>query len=161
MCGRAVRAVCASHCPSYVVRRGNAQRQSCRMAQSSRQLAIVLALCAFGATPAVRAANKSFLHGTALVNLRDSDRKLQNEAALQALEDPDTNALREWKNPESGHSGRAQSSGHYKSEDGLGCRKLKLWTQAKGIENQFAFPVCKTQDGAWFIASGKKLTPVK
>lgn len=126
--------------------------------ETARNTAVALALCAIGAITIAHAANKRFLSDTALVYLGESDRRLQGEAALQALEDADPKASREWKNPESGYSGRAQSFGNYKSEDGLHCRKLKLRTQARGIDSQFAFPACKGQDGSWFIASGKKLT---
>lgn len=103
------------------------------------------------------AADLAFLRDTAITALTDADRKLQNEAILSALEDPQPQTAKEWNNPKTRASGRAQTLGNFKTEEGLHCRKLQVLTQAKGIDNQFSFPVCKSERGEWFIASGKKL----
>jgi surface antigen len=109
-------------------------------------------------TPGVAfSANAGFLNDTAITALTDADRKIQLDTALAALESTDPTSTKEWRNPTSGSSGRIETLGNFKSEDGLHCRKMKLFTRAKGIESQFAFPVCKNTNGEWFIASGKKL----
>jgi surface antigen len=116
-------------------------------------------LAALVATATVSfAGNLGFLNDTAIAALTDEDRKMQLDAAVSALESADGKATREWTNPATHSFGRTESSGNYKSEDGLHCRKMKLFVQAKGIESQFAFPVCKGADGEWFIATGKTLT---
>lgn len=117
----------------------------------------VLLLSASLPCSSVLAANAGFLKDTALTYLTDDDRKMQVATALAVLEGADANGAREWSNPATGASGRSQSLGNFKSSDGLHCRKLKLSTQAKGIDSEFAFPVCKGKDGEWFIASGKEL----
>lgn len=119
------------------------------------------ALGVIGLPAVVAAAGAAFLKDTAMADLTDADLKLQNETAISVLEDPASDASKEWNNPNSGSSGRSESLGNFKSDDGLHCRKLRLWTQAKGIESRFAFPVCKGEDGTWFIASGKKLSKVQ
>jgi|JRYI01.1.fsa_nt_gb surface antigen len=103
------------------------------------------------------AANTGFLKDTALAFLSEEDMKLQTATALSVLEGADARGLKEWKNPKSGARGRSQGLGNFKSSDGLHCRKLRLWVEARGIETQFSFPVCKGNDGEWFIASGKTL----
>jgi surface antigen len=108
-------------------------------------------LAAFGA-------NTGFLNDTAIAALTEDDRKIQVETAVNVLESSAEKSAKDWTNPATGSSGRVESSGNFKSEDGLHCRKMKLFTRAKGIESQFAFPVCKKPSGEWFIASGKKLT---
>lgn len=107
------------------------------------------------------AASAGFLQDTGHAFLSEEDGALQVEAAMKVLEDTDPRTSRQWRNPKSGSSGRAQGLGNLRSDDGLHCRQLRLWTQAKGVESQFAFPVCKGSDGEWFIASGKKLSKVR
>lgn len=109
---------------------------------------------------AALAGNTGFLNDTAIAALSDEDRKLQLEAALQALESTELNASRDWRNPASGASGRIDSFGKFRTDDGLRCRQVTLFARAKGIESQFAFPVCQRTSGEWFIASGMKLTPL-
>ena len=110
-------------------------------------------------TPGVAfSANAGFLNDTAITALTDADRKIQLDTALVVLESADPKSTKEWQNPTTGSSGRIETLGNFKSEDGLHCRKMKLFTRAKGIESQFAFPVCKKVTGEWFIASGKQLT---
>lgn len=103
------------------------------------------------------AAGLGFLKDSALVALTDADRKLQLETALRVLDGPGMQESSEWKNPESGSSGRVEAQGKFTAEDGSYCRKLSLQTRANGVESQFSFPVCKDPHGQWFIASGKKI----
>lgn len=116
------------------------------------------ALCAI-ASPCL-AGNLTFLKGTSFAQLDDTDRALQLEAARQVLESHDGQTQQEWSNAQSGASGRVRSLGIFRSEDGLHCRKVRVSSTAKGVESQFTFPVCKTTQGDWLIASGKKLEKV-
>jgi hypothetical protein len=104
------------------------------------------------------AGNETFLSDTAIAALTEADRKLQLDAVLSVLESTDAKAAKEWQNPQTGSSGRSESVGNFKSDEGLHCRKLRLFTQSRGIDSQFAFPVCKNASGEWFIASGMRLT---
>ena len=115
-------------------------------------------LLAILSTPLL-AANAGFLKDTALAYLTDEDRRLQTDTAISVLDNADATAAKDWKNPKTGSSGRSESLGNFRSQDGLRCRKLRLSTTARGIDSQFSFPVCKSAAGEWFIASGKQLTP--
>jgi hypothetical protein len=106
------------------------------------------------------AANLSFLKHTPLHWFTDEDFRLMNEAAAFVLNDQDPLAKREWTNPGNGYSGWAQGGGSFKSDDGLECRKLRIWTQAKGVESNDVYPVCRDSSGRWRLASGKNLTPI-
>ena len=107
---------------------------------------------------AAPAAGLGFLRRTPIYYFTDGDLKLMSDAALQILNGSDPSAQREWNNPKTGYSGKVQGLGRFKSSDGLDCRKLKLWNQAKGIEGESTFPVCRSAGGEWQLASGKELT---
>lgn len=126
-------------------------------AQVSGGIAL-LALATFASV--CGAQNLTFLHDTTAVALTDEDRKLQSEAGVAVLSDPNPRLTKEWRNPASGHSGSIQGLGDLRSEDGLHCRKIKIFTAAGGRKNQLVMPVCLTAEGDWMFASGKKLTPV-
>jgi len=133
-----------------------ASTQSTRARLTSALLTSLLTMLA---TTSVFAANAGFLKDTALAYLTDEDRRLQTDTAISVLENVDAAAAKDWKNPKTGSSGRSESLGNFRSQDGLHCRKLRLSTTARGIDSQFSFPVCKSAAGEWFIASGKQLTP--
>jgi hypothetical protein len=123
--------------------------------------ALTAALCVFfacGTVNDVFAAGAMFLQDTAHAALTEEDKKLQHDNAISVLNGEDANGSKEWSNPKTRSSGRSQSLGNLKSEDGLHCRRLRLYTNAKGVESQLTFPVCKNVGGDWFIASGMKLT---
>lgn len=105
-----------------------------------------------------KAATLDFLENTAISFLKQADIELQRDTALSVLESGDPRSTQEWKNAASGYSGRVQGLGAFNSDDGLVCRKLKIWTQAEGVESEFVFPFCKDASGEWFIASGKRLS---
>lgn len=116
-------------------------------------LAAAMCLCAQSA----HANNLGFLKNTPAALLTDEDRELQRAAMTEVLEGENAKAQKEWKNPHSGHSGLIKSLGNYRSEDGLHCRKLKISNLAEGLKNEATYPVCKTAQGEWIAASGKKL----
>ncbi len=116
-------------------------------------LAMLAAVCT--------AQNLTFLEHTPAVALTEDDRKLQEEAGIKVLSDPNPRVAKKWKNPATGHSGSFQALGDLRSEDGLRCRRIKILTEAGGRKNQMTVPVCLTASGDWMFASGKKLTPVE
>jgi surface antigen len=107
---------------------------------------------------AVQANNLGFLKNTVAALLTDEDRELQRAAMTAVLDDDNPTTQKEWKNSQSGHSGSIRSLGNYRSEDGLHCRKLKIANLADGLKNEATYPACKTPEGEWIVASGKKLT---
>lgn len=117
----------------------------------------VVGLSVLGSPSTSNAFTLGFLEDTAISLLKEADIKLQRAAALTVLESDDAHSAQEWKNSSSGNSGRVQGMGDFNSDDGLACRKLRIRTQAKGVESEFVFPFCKRADGEWLIASGKRL----
>lgn len=104
--------------------------------------------------------NLTFLQDAPGVTFTDEDRRLQSEAAYAVLTDPNPRLFKEWKNPQTGHSGSFHGLGNLRSEEGLHCRKIKILSQADNRKNQMTLPVCQTTDGAWMFASGMKLAAV-
>ena len=106
------------------------------------------------------AAGLGFLKNSPIYFFTQADLDLMNETALAVLNDSDPEASKEWSNSKTGYSGRVQSLGRYRSSDGEDCRKVKVWNQAKGLQSEAIYPVCKTASGDWQLASGKELTKV-
>src|SRR5687768_17613154 len=116
----------------------------------SNSAQIACAVLTILTTTPLLAANAGFLKDTALAYLTDEDRRMQTQTAIAVLDDVAAKAAKDWKNPKTGASGRSESLGNFRSNDGLHCRKLRLLTTAKGIDSQFSFPVCKNAGGEWF-----------
>ena len=127
---------------------------------SSRSLFCCLLLM-IGVPGATDAAGLDFMKNAPIYFFTSEDRALMRSATLEVLNDEDGHTVREWKNPRNGYSGKVQGMGVFRSDDGLVCRKVKIWTQAKGIENEATYPACRRSDGTWSIASGKHLTRIE
>ncbi len=123
-------------------------------------IAVTLASLLMAAAAPAGAAGLGFLKETPLYYFGDADRKLMNTAVLAVLNDDNGEAAQEWSNPRNGYSGKVQGTGKFKSADGLDCRKLKIWMQAKGVESESLYPVCRDKGGDWRLAAGKELTRV-
>lgn len=121
---------------------------------------IVAAFAAFTVLAAApgHAAGLGFLKETPLYYFGDADRKLMNAAVLTVLNADDGHSAQEWRNPRNGYSGKVQGTGKFRSEDGLDCRKLKIWMQARGVESESLYPVCRVSGGEWRLAAGKQLS---
>lgn len=118
---------------------------------------VAIAALAVASPTLVGAAGLGFLKDTPLYYFTEQDMQLMFDTANSVLNDPDPTALREWVNPKNKYSGKVESLGAFKSTDGLPCRKLRVWTQARGIENTAIYPVCKTSQGEWQLSSGREL----
>ncbi|HEY5806695.1 MAG TPA: RT0821/Lpp0805 family surface protein [Povalibacter sp.] len=105
-------------------------------------------------------AGLGFLNNAPISYFTDADLKLMHGAVLEVLNDADGTTVREWKNPSTGYSGKVQGMGKFRTADGLDCRKIKVWNQAKGIESESVYPVCRAAGADWRLASGKELLPV-
>lgn len=103
------------------------------------------------------AAGLGFLKNTPLYYFTEQDLQLMSDAANVVLNDPDSTTVREWSNPKNKYSGKVEGLGSFKSTDGLQCRKLRIWTQARGVENIATYPVCKNVQGQWQLSSGREL----
>lgn|SRR5690606_7211417 len=126
--------------------------------QERHALVCIVAMLVLGLSAMLsHAGNLTFLRNTSFALLDDTDRALQLDAAKRVLESDDARSSQEWTNPSSGSSGRVQSLGIFKSEDGLHCRKVRVSSTSQGVESRLTIPVCRTSDGDWLIASGKQL----
>jgi hypothetical protein len=107
------------------------------------------------------AAGLGFLNNTPLSYFTEQDLQLMRDAAASVLDDVNPQAVREWTNPANKYSGKIEGLGSFRSSDGFRCRKLRITTQAKGIESAATYPVCKTAKDEWQLASGKELVKDK
>lgn len=119
---------------------------------SYRLRAIVVVLLSALTSTLAAAAGLGFLQETPLAYFTDRDRELLREAATAVLKDPDAAAVREWMNPQNNYSGKIEGLGAYTASDGAPCRKLRISTQARGVQNVASYSVCRTADGDWKIA---------
>jgi len=135
--------------------------------KSGREMIMISRVCALSLLAIVTAivpstavsAGLAFLKTSPIYYFDDTDRKMMMDAAQQVLNDADGSAMREWKNPGTSASGKVQGLGKFRSEDGLECRKVKVSNQARGLESEATYPVCRDTNGEWRLASGKQLVP--
>lgn len=105
---------------------------------------------------AVCASDYAFLaQHTAFARYDDTDKQLMLEAAREVLE-AEGPLRREWKNPETGHSGDLEALNSFESTKGRFCKRVRFRNRAGTIENRSSYPVCRGADGIWKIDSGAK-----
>lgn len=119
---------------------------------------LVIAIIAASVPMLSSAAGLGFLNNTPLSYFTEQDFQLMRAAVQAVLEDPDPATVREWRNPQNQYSGKIEGLGAFKSANGLQCRKLRVSTQAKGVESAATYPVCRDASNEWHLASGKELT---
>lgn len=120
-------------------------------------LRLVIAAVALSVPMLGSATGLGFLNNTPLSFFTQQDFQLMRAAVKAVLEDPDPMTVREWLNPANQYSGKIEGLGAFKTSDGLPCRKLRVSTQARGIESAATYPVCRTAGDEWQLASGKEL----
>lgn len=128
-----------------------------RARKSFRLIIATAAIAAAGVPLSSAATGLGFLNNTPLSFFTPQDFDLMRDAVKAVLEDPDPTTVREWLNPKNQYSGKIEGLGAFKSSDGLACRKLRVSTQARGIESAATYPVCRTASAEWQLASGKEL----
>jgi surface antigen len=101
--------------------------------------------------PAAWASNLSFLEDSPMTYFDKEDMRLQREAALKVLEDKSSRAQQTWKNPATGHSGKVHGLGAFTSQDGLACRRVRIFNRAEGVESQATYTVCKYAEQGWMF----------
>ena len=92
---------------------------------------------------------------TPLSHFDEQDKALLLEAASEVLNAKGP-AKKQWKNPETGHSGELQTLNSFNSEDGRFCKSVRIRNRAGALENRSLYPVCRGSDGVWKIDSGAK-----
>ena len=125
--------------------------------RTCKSLSLIIAIAAAGLPMLSAATGLGFLNNTPLSFFTQQDFDLMRDAVKTVLEDPNPTTVREWLNPKNQYSGKIEGLGAFQSSDGLPCRKLRVSTQARGIESAATYPVCRTASDEWQLASGKKL----
>ncbi|HEY4369645.1 MAG TPA: hypothetical protein VGN07_20595 [Steroidobacteraceae bacterium] len=114
------------------------------------------------------AAGLGFLGNTPLSYFTAQDKQLISDTVNLVLADSNPATAREWLTSTDSYSGKypgkysgkVEGLGAFKSTDGLQCRKIRISTQAKGIESAAVHPACRTASDDWQLASGRTLEKV-
>ena len=112
----------------------------------------VIAIVATACLPAPAAAqNLSFLKDAALSYFDDKDVAMLMETVDAALDEQQPHAVREWKNPGTGNSGKAEVLGTVKSAAGTPCKRLRITNVAhNGVSGRASHTFCKETD-KWMV----------
>jgi hypothetical protein len=119
------------------------------------KLSVLLVLIvATGFLPAPLAAqNLSFLKDAALSYFDDKDVAMLLETVDAALDEQQPHAVREWKNPGTGNSGKAEVLGTVKSAAGTPCKRLRITNVAhNGVSGRASHTFCKETD-TWMVVA--------
>jgi hypothetical protein len=119
------------------------------------KLSVLLVLIvATGFLPAPLAAqNLSFLKDAALSYFDDKDVAMLLETVDAALDEQQPHAVREWKNPGTGNSCKAEVLGTVKSAAGTPCKRLRITNVAhNGVSGRASHTFCKETD-TWMVVA--------
>ena len=120
---------------------------------AARLSVLLVAIFATGFLPApVAAQNLSFLKDAALSYFDDKDVAMLLETVDAALDEQQPHAVREWKNPGTGNSGKAEVLGTVKSSAaGTPCKRLRITNVAhNGVRGRASHTFCKETD-KWMV----------
>ncbi len=119
------------------------------MFRSIRQAKAVMLWPALLITAPLCAGNLSFLKDAPTASFDKTDIGLMKTAAREMLEEGDVGAVREWKNAETGHSGRIEVRKVFETTDGRRCKRLRVINRAKSEEAYVTQPLCRGPEGEW------------
>jgi hypothetical protein len=113
---------------------------------------VTLSIAFAGLLPALAAAqNVGFLKDAAVSYFDEKDVAMLLETVDAALDEQQTHAIREWKNPGTGNSGKAEVLGPVKSAAGTQCKHLRITNVAhNGVSGRSSYTFCKETD-KWMI----------
>ena len=120
--------------------------------RAARLSVLLVAIVASGFLPAPAAAqNLSFLKDAALSYFDDKDVAMMIATVDAALDEQQPHAVREWKNPGTGNSGKAEVLGTVKSAAGIPCKRLRITNVAhNGVSGRASHTFCKETD-KWMV----------
>jgi surface antigen len=101
------------------------------------------------AATSVAAGTLNFLKDAPIGSFKTADIEMLKQAVQAMLDDGDTGAAREWKNAETGNSGRVENRASFKAADGRPCKRLHVTTRTPTAEQQVVYLVCRDEDGRW------------
>jgi hypothetical protein len=125
-----------------------------RSRSAARLSVLVSAVVAAGFLPPPAAAqNLGFLKDAAVSYFDDKDVAMLMETVDAALDEQQPHAVREWKNPGTGNSGKAEVLGTVKSATGAACKRLRITNVARnGVSGRASHTFCKETD-KWMVVA--------
>jgi len=79
--------------------------------------------------------------------------------ARAVLDSSDPAAKHAWSNPKTGASGFAQLTGQFTASDGAPCKLVRIGNQAKGIQGEAVYTLCKYKDRGWIFNADARPAP--
>lgn len=115
---------------------------------------VTLSIAIASFLPALAAAqNLGYLKDAAVSYFNDKDVAMLLETIDAALDEQQPHAVREWKNPGTGNSGKAEVLGPVKSAAGTPCKRLRITNVAhNGVSGRASHTFCKETD-KWMVAA--------
>lgn len=106
--------------------------------------------------PALSAAqNLGFLKDAPISFFDEKDMAMLMEAIDAALNEEHARATREWKNPDTGNSGKAEVLRAFKNAAGTACKRLRVTNLVhNGVNGRATYTLCKETD-KWMVVAGE------
>ena len=119
---------------------------------AAKSATLMLSIAVASLLPAVAAAqNLSYLKDAAVSYFDEKDVAMLMETIDATLDEPQPHATREWKNPGTGNSGKAEVLGTVKSATGTPCKRLQITNVAhNGVSGRASHTFCKEKD-TWMV----------
>jgi hypothetical protein len=118
----------------------------------SHQLLIVAIVLLFAlASGAAFTGTLSFLKDAPIAEFKERDIEMMKSAANALLQDGEEGSAREWKNSETGNSGRLEISADFETPDGRRCKRLLVINRAKTVQSQATYSLCRDAEGNWTL----------
>jgi len=117
----------------------------------ARWLAAAALIAGCTAVITATAGNLSFLADSPVAYFNSDDMQLMRESANKVLDSPDANAQQSWSNAKTRASGMAQVRGQFTAANGTPCKRLRIVNQARGLQSDATYTVCKTADRGWIF----------
>ncbi|MDA1089278.1 MAG: RT0821/Lpp0805 family surface protein [Proteobacteria bacterium] len=84
-------------------------------------------------------------------SLDKADKAYAQRTAQDSLEYAQVGQTKEWRNPDSGHSGTFTPTRTYKTSDGASCRDFETTIYVDGKKETGTGRACRQSDGTWQI----------
>ena len=119
------------------------------MPMKSRMLVLAL-VAAFMMAPAALPQSLGWMRGEAASFFTDRDWELLRSTLGEALDGAADGEAREWRNENSGASGRITPL-KTETRDQTTCRRLRIESEARGAKSSYRYLFCRVGDGPWAL----------
>jgi hypothetical protein len=123
-----------------------------RFMSAAKLSVLIIPIVVTGLLPAAAAAqNLSFLKDAAVSYFDEKDVSMLLETVDATLDEQQPHAIREWKNPGTGNSGKMEVLGTTTSAAGTPCKRLRITNVAhNGVNSRASYTFCKETD-KWMV----------